>query len=68
MPILIPMGNGELTPDKPHKSCLRWSKTFGRMSDEGTVDEAGTSDPSGKREFQWQLGNGRISILNSGGI
>jgi hypothetical protein len=44
----VPTGSGELTPDKPHKSGVRWSKTSG-MDDGGTVDEAGTPNPSGMR-------------------
>ena len=40
----VPMGSGELTPDKPpKKDGGRWSKTFG-IHEEGTVGEAGTSD------------------------
>jgi hypothetical protein len=44
----VPTGSGELTPDKPHKSGVRWSKTSG-MDDGGTVDEAGNSDPLWRR-------------------
>jgi len=43
---LIHTGSGELTPDKISKKSVRWNKTPG-MNDEGTVNEAGTSDPSG---------------------
>jgi hypothetical protein len=46
-----PTGSGELTPDKPHKSGVRWSKNSG-LHDGGTVDEAGTSNPSGMRGCQ----------------
>jgi hypothetical protein len=49
-----PTGSGELTPDKPHKSGVRWSKTSG-VYDGGTVDEAGTSNPSGMRGCQMML-------------
>ncbi len=45
------MGSGELTPDKPRKRGVRWSESFG-MSDEGTVVEAGTPDPSGRKGCQ----------------
>jgi len=44
----VPMGSGELTPDKPIKMGVRWSKTSG-LHDGGTVDEAGASNPSGMR-------------------
>jgi len=47
----VPMGSGELTPDKPIKKGVRWSKTS-RLYDGGTVDEAGTSNPSGMRGCQ----------------
>jgi hypothetical protein len=40
----VPMVSGELTPDKLGKKSVRWSKIFGN-NDEGTVDEAGTSQP-----------------------
>jgi len=48
----VPTGSGEFTPDKPIKKGLRWSKTSGRGHDGGTVDEAGTSNPSGRRGCQ----------------
>jgi len=47
----VPTGSGELTPDKPHKSGGRWNKTFG-INDKGTVYEAGTSHPLGRRGCQ----------------
>jgi len=47
----IPTGSGELTPDKPYKKDMRWNKTSG-LHDGGTVDEAGTSDPLGRRGCQ----------------
>jgi len=47
----VPTGSGELTPDKPHKSGVRWNKTFG-INDKGTVDEAGTSDALARRGCQ----------------
>jgi O-6-methylguanine DNA methyltransferase len=47
----VPTGSGELTPDKPHKSGVRWNKTIG-INDIGTVDEAGTSDTLGRRGCQ----------------
>jgi len=58
---LISTGGGELTPEKPHKDGVRWSKAFGRINDEGTVDEALTSDPSGRRGCQHQ-GNHERSL------
>jgi len=39
----VPMGSGELTPDKPIKKGERRNKTSGPEDDGGTVDEAGTS-------------------------
>ena len=39
----IPWGTGESKPDKPVKKVRRWSKTF-LLYEEGTVDEAGTSN------------------------
>jgi len=47
----VPMGSGELTPDKPIKMGVRWSKTSG-LYDGGAVDESGTSNPSGMRGCQ----------------
>jgi len=47
------MGSGELTPDKPIKKGERWNKTSGLEDDGGTVDEAGTSNPSGMRGCQF---------------
>jgi len=49
--IPVPTDSREFTPDKPHKSGVRWNKTFG-INDKGTVDEAGTSNPSGMRGCQ----------------
>ena len=49
--ILVPAGSGELTPDKPIKKGVRWSKTSG-LYDGGTVNEAGTSNPPGMRGCQ----------------
>jgi len=49
----VPTGSGEFTPDKPIKKSLRWNKTPGLEGhDGGTVDEAGTSNPSGMRGCQ----------------
>jgi len=48
----VPTGSGELTPDKPIKKGERWNKTSGLKDDGGTVDEAGTSNPSGMRGCQ----------------
>jgi len=48
----VPAGSGELTPDKPIKKGVRWSKTSG-LYDGGTVNEAGTSNPSGMRGCQY---------------
>jgi len=49
----VPTGSGELTPDKPIKKGERWNKTSGLEGhDGGTVDEAGTSNPSGMRGCQ----------------
>ena len=48
----VPTGSGELTPDKPIKRGERWNKTSGLEDDGGTVDEAGTSNPSGMRRCQ----------------
>ena len=46
----VPTGSGELTPDKPIKRGERRNKTSGPEGhDAGTVDEAGTSNPSGMR-------------------
>jgi len=47
----VPTGSGELTPDKLSKKSVRWNKTSG-LHDGGTVDEAGTSDPLGRRGCQ----------------
>ena len=47
----VPMGSGELMPDKPIKMGVRWSKTSG-LYDGGAVDESGTSNPSGVRGCQ----------------
>jgi hypothetical protein len=47
----VPTGSGELTPDKSHKSGVRWSRTSG-LHDGGTVDEAGNSDLLGRRGCQ----------------
>jgi hypothetical protein len=47
----VPAGNGELTTDKISKKSVRSNKTFG-IIDKGTVDEAGTSDPLGRRICQ----------------
>jgi len=55
----VPTGSGEFTPDKPIKKSLRWNKTSGLEGhDGGTVDEAGTSNPSGMRGCQsgWGMG------------
>jgi len=49
----VPTGSGELTPDKPIKKGERRNKTSGLEGhDGGTVDEAGTSNPSGMRGCQ----------------
>ena len=48
----VPAGSGELTPDKPINKGGRRSKTSGLKDDGGTVDEAGTSNPSGMRGCQ----------------
>jgi hypothetical protein len=53
--ISVPAGSGELTPDKLIKKGVRWSKTSG-LYDGGTVDEAGTSNPSGMRGCQMKYG------------
>jgi len=47
----VPTDSRELTPDKLSKKSVRWSKTSG-LYDGGTVDEAGTSNPSGVRGCQ----------------
>jgi len=50
----VPTGSGE-SADKPIKKGVRWNKTSGLEGhDGGTVDEAGTSNPSGKRGCQRQ--------------
>ena len=50
----VPTGSGELTPDKPIKKGERRNKTSGLEGhDGGTVDEAGTSNPSGIRGCQF---------------
>jgi len=51
----VPTGSGEFTPDKPIKKGVRWNKTPGLKDDGGTVDEAGTSNPSGMRGCQLVL-------------
>jgi hypothetical protein len=51
----VPAGSGKSTPDKPIKKGVRWSKTPG-TSDGGTVDEAGTSNPSGMRGCRFNTG------------
>jgi len=48
----VPRGSGELTPDKPIKRGERRNKTSGPEDDGRTVDEAGTSNPSGMRGCQ----------------
>ena len=49
----VPTGSGEFTPDKPIKKGERRNKTSGLEGhDGGTVDEAGTSNPSGMRGCQ----------------
>ena len=47
----IPLGSGKFKPEKLCKESERWNKTFG-SHEEGTVDEAGTSNPSGWRGCQ----------------
>jgi len=42
------MGSGGLMPDMTIKKGVRWSKVSG-LYDGSTVDEAGTSKPSGLR-------------------
>jgi len=45
-------GSRELRPHKICKKIVRWNNTLG-MNDEGTVYEAGTSDPSGRTGCQF---------------
>jgi len=65
--ILLPMGSGEVTPDKPIKMGVRWSKTSG-LYDGGTVDEAGTSNPSRDERMPEEDGEDALAFPNSSTI
>jgi alanine dehydrogenase len=61
----VPTGSEELMLDKISKKSVRWNKTSG-LHDRGTVDEAGTFDPLGRRGCQKnKISKIRLSYISS---